>query len=53
MLESRFAELYVNVHVKHKKLYHKISLASILKSGGFGGKVMTVNILPYWKKIPL
>jgi hypothetical protein len=30
MLESRFTELYVNVHVEHKELYHKMSLASIL-----------------------
>jgi hypothetical protein len=31
MLESRFTELYVNVHVEHKKLYHKMSLVSILR----------------------
>jgi hypothetical protein len=30
MLESRFAELYVYVHVEHEKLYHKMSLVSIL-----------------------
>ena len=43
MFESRFTELYVNVHVEHKRLYHKMSLVSILRvseasRGGRGRK---------------
>ena len=37
MLESRFTELYVNVHVKHKKLYHKNEFGVYPKERWLGG----------------